>query len=213
MSPITVYAARKIITMNPMQPEATHVAVREGRVLAVGTLDEIQGWGEFTLDERFADKVLMPGLVEGHCHLMEGAMWDAVYVGYFDRRDPDGRLWRGLRTLDEVIGRLADAAGKLKDPDTPLLAWGFDPIYFGTARLSVRELDRVSATRPVVVMHASMHLLNANSVMLAQAGIDRDTDIEGITRFGNANPPANCASSRRCSPCCGWWATRFAPSA
>ena len=67
MSATTVYPARKIITMNPMQPEATHVAVRDGRVLAVGTLADMQAWGAFTLDERFADKVLMPGLVEGHC--------------------------------------------------------------------------------------------------------------------------------------------------
>ena len=38
---ITVYAARKIITMNPMQPEATHVAVRDGRILAVLSLIHI----------------------------------------------------------------------------------------------------------------------------------------------------------------------------
>jgi predicted amidohydrolase YtcJ len=88
---ITVYPARKIITMNPMQPHATHVAVREGRVLAVGTLADMQAWGSFTLDERFAAKVLMPGLVEGHCHLKEGSMWDWTYLGWFDRRDPRAR--------------------------------------------------------------------------------------------------------------------------
>ena len=35
MNDITVFQARKILTMNPIQPEATHVAVRDGRVLAV----------------------------------------------------------------------------------------------------------------------------------------------------------------------------------
>ncbi|MDA4542651.1 amidohydrolase, partial [Escherichia coli] len=73
---ITVYAARKIITMNPMQPEATHVAVRDGRILAVGDLARCTAWGECRIDERFADQVLLPGLVEGHCHLKEGSMWD-----------------------------------------------------------------------------------------------------------------------------------------
>ena len=34
MSAITVYRARKIITLNPMQPEATHIAVRDGRIKA-----------------------------------------------------------------------------------------------------------------------------------------------------------------------------------
>lgn len=183
-----VFVARKILTMEAAQPEATHVAVRDGQILAVGGAAEMTPWPDAAVVDTFRDKVLMPGMVEGHCHLMEGAMWDAVYVGYFDRRDPDGRLWRGLRTLDEVIGRLADAAGKLKDPDTPLLAWGFDPIYFGTARLSVRELDRISATRPVVVMHASVHLMNVSSAMLALAGIDEDTDIDGVHKDAGGKP-------------------------
>jgi len=92
----TVFVARRILTMNPAQPRATHVAVRDGRILAVGNAEDVQTWGGCAIDETFRDKVLMPGLVEGHCHLMEGAMWDAVYVGYYDRRGPDGKLWRGL---------------------------------------------------------------------------------------------------------------------
>lgn len=36
MSAITVYSTRKIITMDPNRPEATHVTVRDGRILAVG---------------------------------------------------------------------------------------------------------------------------------------------------------------------------------
>src|SRR5690606_28462871 len=96
---ITVYKARSVITMNPMQPRATHVAVCDGKILGVGDEASLSGWGHATLDETFADKVLMPGLVEGHCHLMEGGMWNFVYVGYYDRRGPDGRLWTGLKSF------------------------------------------------------------------------------------------------------------------
>ncbi|MCY4311228.1 MAG: amidohydrolase, partial [Rhodospirillaceae bacterium] len=69
----TIYSARKIITMNPARPYATHVAVRDGRILSAGALEEMQGWGDYMLDDRFVDKVLMPGLVEGHSHTMEGS--------------------------------------------------------------------------------------------------------------------------------------------
>ena len=75
MPAVTVYAARKIITMNRSRPTATHVAVRDGRILGVGALPELAGWGPHRLDERFADQVLMPGLVEGHSHLMAGTLW------------------------------------------------------------------------------------------------------------------------------------------
>ena len=69
---ITIYQARKILTMNPRRPLATHVAVRDGRILGAGSLAELEGWGEYQLDATFADKVLMPGLVEGHSHVSRG---------------------------------------------------------------------------------------------------------------------------------------------
>ena len=69
----TIYPARKIITMNVRQPEVSHVAVRDGCVLGAGSLEELSGWGAPEVDERFADKVIMPGLVEGHSHSREGS--------------------------------------------------------------------------------------------------------------------------------------------
>ena len=54
--------------------------------------------------------------------------------------------------------------------------------------MDVRDLDARAARRPVVVMHASMHLMNVNTPMLARAGIDRDTDIEGVTRMEDGRP-------------------------
>ena len=167
----TIYSARKIITMNASRPTATHVAVREGRILGAGSIDELKGWGPHELDDRFADKVLMPGLVEAHAHLMAGGLWRYTYCGYFDLRDPDGRNWPGGRTLEAVIGQLSSASAR--QADGPLLGWGFDPIYFGDQRVSRHDLDRVSAARAVGVLHASGHILNVNSFVLEKAGLLR----------------------------------------
>ena len=189
MSTTTVYSARKIITMNPMQESATHVAVRDGRVLAVGTLADMQAWGAFTLDARFANKVLMPGLVEGHCHLKEGSMWDWTYLGWFDRRDPQGKVWAGLRSMDAVMARLSEVAARMAAdglPDSePLIAWGFDPIYFGGERMTVTHMDRASTTRPIVVGHANGHLMNVNTLMLTLADVTRDNEVEGVVKFAD----------------------------
>jgi len=187
-SPVQVLVAKRILTMNPAQPHATHVAIRDGRILSVGNSDDVKQWGDAEIVDTFRDKVLMPGLVEGHCHLMEGAMWDAVYVGFHDRRGPDGVRRPGLQTLDAVIERLKAAHDLMTDDQAPLLAWGFDPIFFGTKRLSVKELDTVCAGRPVVVLHASVHLMNVNSSMLALAGIDSETDIDGIGKDADGEP-------------------------
>ena len=184
----TVFSARKIITMNPMQPEATHVAVRDGRVLAVGDLARMREWGAFELDERFAAQVLMPGLVEGHSHLMAGGLWQFPFVGFHARTAPDGKVWSGCRDFDEVVQRLARIESEMADPKRPLVAWGFDPIFFSSERMTVAHLDRVSTTRPVVVLHASQHLMNVNSTALALAGITRDTDIEGVAKDARGEP-------------------------
>ena len=173
MSDITIYAARKIITMNPARPEASHVAVRDGRILGAGTLKELEGWGAYELDERFADKVLMPGMVEGHAHTMEGTLWRNVYVGYFDRMDPDGTVWPGLKSIDAVLARLAEAEAVLSDPEAPLSAWQLDPIYMDNQRVNRAQLDAVSATRPIGVLHASVHIMNVNTRALELAGLMR----------------------------------------
>ena len=167
MTATVVYAARKIITMNPARPSATHVAVRDGRILGVGTLDELRGWGPSELDRRFEDQVLMPGLIEGHSHLMAGSLWHYRYCGFFDLTDPDGRVWKGAKSLDAVVTQLQAAA---EGHDGPVVGWGFDPIYFDGRRCTREDLDRVSTTRPVGVMHASGHILNVNTVALERAG-------------------------------------------
>ena len=188
MSPITVFQARKILTMNPAQPQATHVAVRDGRVLAVGDLERAAAWGDYTLDTRFAHQVLMPGLVEGHAHLTAGGLAQFTFVGFHPRPAPAGLSWPGCKSFDEVVAQLQAAEAALSDPDAPLLAWGFDPIFFGAERMTVEHLDRVSTTRPVVILHASHHLLNVNRAALRKAGIDRDTEVEGVARFENGEP-------------------------
>jgi len=167
---ITIFQARKIITMNPSRPLATHIAVRDGRILGTGALEELACWGAYRLETRLADKVLMPGLVEGHSHLMEGVFWRFIYCGWFDRRDPDGRVWPGAKSLQEVVERLQQAQSALADPARPLTGWGFDPIYFDNRRCVREDLDRVSATRPVGMIHASGHIINCNSAALAAVG-------------------------------------------
>ncbi|KCV37841.1 amidohydrolase family protein [Bordetella bronchiseptica MBORD624] len=188
LSPTTIFPARCIHTMNATQPRATHVAVREGRILDVGDASLREAWPDAVVDSRFSDKVLLPGLIEGHSHLLEGGMWRFVYVGYYDRRGPDGRVWPGLKSYEAVIERLREAEALMPDAQAPLLAWGFDPIHFGGQRMTTCHLDQVSKTRRIVVLHASVHLLNVNTAMLRQADIHAGLRIDGIVRAADGTP-------------------------
>ena len=188
MTNIRVLEAKKIITMNASNPYATHVAMRDGRILGAGSLDEMAMFGDYELCSDFADKILTPGFVEGHAHAMEGGVWNHPYVGYMDRYDPDGNRWKGATSMTDVVDILSRIEGEMDDPDTPLFSWGFDPIYFGEKRMSVTELDQVSTTRPVLVLHSNGHLLNVNSKVLELAGISDDTNVYGVLKDDKGKP-------------------------
>jgi predicted amidohydrolase YtcJ len=188
MAKTTIFRAKKIVTMNPSNPEATHVAVRDGRILGAGALEELTGWGEYDLDDTFRDKVLVPGFVEAHAHVLEGVLAQFPYIGYFDRRAVDGTVVAGLNSLPAMIARLKELDAGLADPAAPLIAWGFDPIYFTGERLSARHLDQVSATRPIFLIHASLHIATVNTAMLRLSGITRDTEAEGVVKGADGEP-------------------------
>ncbi len=181
MSNTILFHAKSVLTMDRNQPRATHVAVRDGRVLAVGGADCADPWGGAQHDVDLSHAVLMPGFVEGHAHMMAGAMWDFAYCGYHDRIDPQGRMHRGMTEIGQVIERLKEFEASLR-PGQPLVGWGFDPIFLTSERLGRRHLDQVSTSRPIAIIYSNFHLLCANSAALALAGYDRDTNVEGVLK-------------------------------
>jgi len=189
MTALTIYTAKRIETMYPYRPSVEAVAVRDGRVVGVGTVDELAGWGEHTVDGTFETKILMPGMVEAHAHVHAGAMWRWPFLGWFDRKAPDGTLCPGLRSKGEVIARLKAADAAMQDPQAPLIGWGFDPIYFPAGfEFTARDLDQVSTDRPVFVQHASGHVAVVNTAMMALEGIGPETDVEGVLKGDDGKP-------------------------
>lgn len=169
--PITVFSARKILTMDPAVEEATHVAVRDGIVLEIGDLDDCAAWGPYTLDDRFGGDVLIPGLIESHAHVLDGLLWaKAEYVGPVDRHDPSGKLRKGTKDLPSLLRRLTEIEAGLKDPSLPLIGWGVDPSLNDPITPITRgDLDQVSRTRPIFLLHSSCHIAYVNSATLAVA--------------------------------------------
>ncbi len=183
----TVFVARRIVTMNCSIPLATHLAVRDGRIIGVGDASIASQFGPAVIDDRFADSVMTPGFVEGHGHAIDGQMWRAPYAGYYPRTAPDGAHHAGLRSIAAVTADLRRHEAALVDPAQPLIAWGFDPIYFDGPRMTVADLDSVSATRPIIVAHVSGHIYNVNSAVLERCGFSRDSNIDGLLRDAAGN--------------------------
>ena len=191
-TPVTIYTAKKIITMDPFQPEATAVAIKDDRVLSVGSLDEMKTWmkpGSYTVNTTFANDVMTPGMIEAHDH------WTLLilllahpYLGYFDFLGYDAVVLPGLKSKQQVIERLKKADKEMKDPNEILFGWNYDPTYLNHEDLTAADLDQVSKTRPIFVLNASDHIGYVNHVLIQRAGYSANTNIKGVVKGKDGLP-------------------------
>jgi len=183
---ITIYTAKTIVTEDPGTPTAEAVAVMDGKILGVGTLDEVKGWvtnEEVEVDRQFQDAVIVPGFIEAHMHpQITGVLWLGTYVGRFDRTSPDGTLNKGLETKAAVLERLKEAAAKMPADGNWLVAWGYQPEFYDNSPLTRADLDPISNGHPMLIENLSMHIYYANSKAFEIAGIGDDTNIVGIVK-------------------------------
>ena len=178
MGEAVVYRARKIITMDHNRPQATHVMVRDGRILAVGDAGVAALWGGARMDDRYADKVLMPGLIEAHAHVSAGGIFRFSYCGHYARIDPEGRNWPGATSISAIVDRLRDVAERT-EKGKPVVGFGFDPSRI-SGQINRDVLDRVSTDHPVLLIHSSLHVLNTNTAGLQAVGMEQGANLPGV---------------------------------
>lgn len=168
-----VFVNGNVITMNPEQPLAQAVSVREGRIAMVGSAEQILALT--TDDTEVVDlrgRTLLPGFVDAHGHFPGSGQ--VVFAADL-QSPPIG----DVRTMDELIARLKAQAERRSEGW--ITGFGYDDTLLAEGRHPTRhDLDRVSETRPVVVNHVSGHIAAVNSVALAALDIDAATpDPEG----------------------------------
>ncbi len=175
---LRVLVAKKILTMEPDRPVATAVAIASGRILALGSLDEVRaalGDRSFDVDTRFRDHILMPGFVDPHIHpTLAATILPMEIVSAMEWATPRGRT-RAVRGREAFLARLRELDGELGaagQPDEWLLVWGYHEPYHGS--LSRRDLDAVSDSRPIFVWQRSVHEMFFNTPALEELGMSRE---------------------------------------
>jgi predicted amidohydrolase YtcJ len=172
---LRVFVARKILTMEDEQPTARAVAVRAGRIVSVGSLEDVRaelGGVAYELDERFAAHVLLPGFIDPHIHpSLAATILPLEIVSAMEWTTPQGRT-RAVRGRDAFLKRLAELDREQPDPERWLRVWGYHLPYHGP--LSRADLDAVSARRPILVWQRSVHEMFFNSAALAELGLTAD---------------------------------------
>ena len=177
--PATIYVAKQVVTMDPERPRGEAVAVVGTRILAVGSRDEVVAaceGREHTVDERFADHVIMPGFIDPHVHPFIGAI--LMPMDFLAPEDWTflGSHTKGCGTPEEYLERLTKLEASKKDPKEWLWVWGYHNNFHGEVHRE--HLDRISKTRPIVQWHRSFHEIYLNTAALEALEL-REEDVAG----------------------------------
>ncbi len=170
----TIYSGGPILTINDDQPSAEAVAVRDGRILAVGSLADMaahQGDGTVAFD--LAGRAMLPGFVDSHGHVVMGGL-QALSANML--APPDGEV-TDIASLQATLTAWAEANAEAVENANMIIGFGYDNAQLAELRHPTRQdLDAVSTTIPVVIIHQSGHLGVGNSKALELAGITAESE-------------------------------------
>ncbi len=173
----TIYTGGPIVTMNDDQPTAEAVAVKDGRILAVGSLEDLAAnRGDSTELYDLDGRAMLPGFVDSHGHVLMGGL-QALSANLL--APPDGQV-TDIASLQETLSKWAEDNAEAIDKVQLIIGFGYDNAQLAELRHPTRDdLDAVSKDLPVVIIHQSGHLGVANSKAL---------EIVGITAASEAPP-------------------------
>ena len=155
------------MTMDPCQPAAHSVVVRDDRIVWAGTdsnLPAFAGSETSVIDCRGG--TLVPGFHDAHMHLL-------AYASSLDSVDCRPSQ---VSSVEDIIRQIALRAARTPPGDW-VSAGGYDPFYLSERRHPTRwELDRAAPDHPVRLDHRSGHACVLNSPAMERVGIAEDTD-------------------------------------
>lgn len=165
-----------VLTMEDALPEAEALAVKDGKILFVGSREEaLRFAGRQTKKVELGSKVLMPGFIDAHGHITSRA-------GMLHAVDLSPSPYGTVNSIPDLQQALRESISKQAGPDNaPVLANGYDDAIMTEHRHPTRtELDSVSLTHPIIAIHASGHASVVNTAMLRLLEIPEDAkDPEG----------------------------------
>ncbi len=170
----TIWHGGPIVTVNDNQPIAEAMAVRDGKIIAVGDgADVLAHQGDATKLVDLAGRTMLPGFVDSHGHTYMIGL-QATTANLLPPPDGSGR---DIARLQQLLTDWATNNREAVENVGWIAGFGYDDSQLAEARHPTRhDLDKVSQDLPVLIIHQSGHLGVANSKALEIAGVNAETD-------------------------------------
>jgi len=169
----TIYMGGNIITINDAQPSAEAVAVKDGKIIAVGNkADVLKTAGAKTQQIDLGGKTMLPGFVDSHGH----AYAQGIQASTANLLPPPDGTGKDVNTIITLLKDWAINNKAAVDKVGWIAGFGYDDSQLAEKRHPTRDdLDKVSNDLPVIIIHQSGHLGVANSKALELAGVNAKT--------------------------------------
>lgn len=158
-----LYEGVPVYTMDDRQPVVEAMAVSDGRVLAIGSCEELRSRFPSAKRVGLSGGAVVPAFNDCHCHILPLGL---------DLTKADLRSCRSVADVQHVLREWMQA-----NPSAPwVLGRAYDQNRLQEGRhITRQELDAVSAEKPVYLSHVSKHGSAVNTAALKQAGITAQT--------------------------------------
>lgn len=162
----TLVIAKRIHTMNAAMPDAeAFVHDDAGKIIAIGTRQELQAKYPKATTRDFGDATLIPGLIDAHGH-----------VSGLGMSQLNARL-NGATSKQEALDRLKAFAATLPSPDSWIVGRGWDQnLWPDKAFPSAADLDAIFPDRPVWLRRIDGHAAWGNTAAMKRAKRSLDGD-------------------------------------
>jgi predicted amidohydrolase YtcJ len=182
---LTVFTNARVVTLDPERPTAQAVLVGGGRVLAIGTAEEIADSAPNARSVDLQGNVLFPGFIEPHAHVMGYGLAESRAALFYNRN-------LAPVTSREELLEVAHEEAALRPRAEWITGRGFSVDRWPDRTPPDRwELDRVAPDHPVAFNDLGGHLLVCNSLALERGGVTGDTPepINGVLHRGPDGHP------------------------
>ncbi|MGL6313298.1 amidohydrolase [Vibrio sp. WXL103] len=165
-----IFTHGDIITVTGEDVRAEAVAIKDGKIVAVGSNSEVlKQKGSNTTVRNLAGKTMSPGFIDAHAHIVNFV----PFMGTpFLFASPVG----SADTIDDVTSIVAEYINQPDlDKDKLHILWGYDDSVLGR-HPNIADLDPISKGSKICLVHVSGHLVSCNSGGLDAIGYTRDTE-------------------------------------
>jgi len=168
--------------------EARYIALAGGKIIGLyqnaKDLADIPHHRQVKHDDRFADKIIMPGFIDPHLHpMLASVLLPTTFITPEDWTKPDG-FYPGVQSETDYHKRLKQALAQNTDP--LFISWGHHAQFHGP--LNRQILDRIAPDQPVLIIQRSFHEFIFNTSALKLAGLGDRSEYEAAMKAARANP-------------------------